>query len=288
MIAALALVAAAAPSSAPLPRIEALIDRSKPRAKPDDPLPPELACTADQRWCFELSRDVDLNTSALHVFDGRKPRNADGKVDNVWTYELGDVSRERGFDREGVRLWPQIIREAAVSAPREGEEQGETISMGLLFSTSTMYSGGGGQADQLALFRFEYAGYGKPFKQDMLSVPYTGNIMIRACFGEEDFEKRGGACHDLYDFDATLTLDRRVRTKRGIPPRLIYQTKAVATPGTSRRMNDNSSGRKLSAADIRPAIDRACTYRRTLAYNPATERYEFDRPAPDCADYTVP
>ncbi len=287
MITAVVLLAAASPA-APAPRIEPLIDRSKPRTKPEDAPPPELACTADQRWCFELSRDVDLNSFALHVFDGRKPRTEDGKVKDAWTYELSDAPQNLGFDREGLRMWPQIIREAATDAPREGDERGETISIGLLASRFTMYSGGGAHADRLSLFRFEHSGYGQPLKQDVLSVPYTGSIMIRACFSEEDFDKRGGACHDLYDFDATLMLDPRKRAEPDIPPRLIYQTEATATPGISRRMNDNSSGRKLSAADIRPAIDSTCTYRRILAYNPATERYEFDRPAPDCSDYTVP
>jgi hypothetical protein len=278
--------AALSPSALPATHMETLVDQSKPRAKPDDPLPPELSCTADKRWCFELSRDVDLNTVTLNIFDGRKPRTPDGKAQDVQSYPVGDAPQESGFDREGLRLWPQIIREPSSETPRAGEERGETISIGLLASSSTMYSGGGAQADRLRLLRFEYSPYGAAQPQDMLSVPYHGSIMIRACFAEEDFEKRGGACHDLYDFDATLSLDR-ARPKFS-PPRLIYQTKAIATPGNSRRSNDNSAGKKLTPKDVLPAVDPRCTYRRSVAYNPATLRYEFDRPAPDCSEYTVP
>ena len=34
--------------------------------------------------------------------------------------------------------------------------------------------------------------------------------------------------------------------------------------------------------------DPECSYTRTLRYNPASERYEMDRVAPDCSSYTVP
>jgi hypothetical protein len=267
-------------------RMEILVDQTKARAKPDDALPPELSCTLDKRWCLELSRDVDAITYSLHIFDGRKPRTADGKAQDVQSYPVGDAPQDSGFDREGMRLWPQIIREPSSEAPRAGDERGETISIGLLASSSTMYSGGGAQADRLRLLRFEYSPYGAAHMQDMLSVPYHGSIMIRACFGEEDFEKRGGACHDLYDFDATLSLDH-TRPKLS-PPRLIYQTKAFATPGNSRRSKDNSQSKKLAPKDVRPAADPLCTYRRRVLYNPATLRYEFDRPAPDCSEYTAP
>jgi hypothetical protein len=277
------LTASAVP---PATRMEVLVDQTKARAKPDDALPPELSCTRDKRWCLELSRDVDANTYALNIFDGRKPRTADGKAQDVQSYPVGSAPDEAGFEREGLRLWPQIIRETSAETPRDGEERGETISIGLLASSSTMYSGGGAQADRLRLLRFAYSPYGAAQMQEMLDVPYRGRIMIRACFADADFEKRGGACHDLYDFDATLVLDPQ--RAKNTPPRLIFQTKAVATPGTSRRSNDNSTGKKLSPRDVLPALDSECTYRRVVAYNPATLRYEFDRPAPDCSDYTVP
>jgi hypothetical protein len=149
---------------------------------------------------------------------------------------------------------------------------------------STMYSGGGGQAERLTLYRLQPSGYGKPPIGDVLSVPLTGRLMIRACFSEKDYEYRRGACHDSYDFDATLTLAPKGGEN---PPRLVYRTKAVSTPGGSRRANDNS-GKRLAKNELTPRIDPECSYRRVVTFNPVTERYEFDRPGPDCSDYTVP
>jgi hypothetical protein len=45
---------------------------------------------------------------------------------------------------------------------------------------------------------------------------------------------------------------------------------------------------RLKRADLVRAPDRRCSYDRVLHYNPATSRYEMDRPAPDCSDYTTP
>ena len=70
-------------------------------------------------------------------------------------------------------------------------------------------------------------------------------------------------------------------------PTLTYRAVATTFPRTSRRSEDNSAG-KLKAADLVRAEDPACTYARTLRYNAATGRYEMDRPAPDCSDYTTP
>ena len=68
---------------------------------------------------------------------------------------------------------------------------------------------------------------------------------------------------------------------------LTYRSVATAYPRTSRRSQDNSELR-LQAADLVRETDPRCSYERTLRYNPATSRYEMDRPAPDCSDYTTP
>ena len=70
-------------------------------------------------------------------------------------------------------------------------------------------------------------------------------------------------------------------------PALTYRAAATSFPRTSRRSEDNSAG-KLKRADLVRAEDPACTYDRVLRYNPATSRYEMDRPAPECSDYTTP
>jgi hypothetical protein len=290
LIAPLLLAAAAAApvaaKGAALPRIEALVDQTLPRAKPDDPLPPERFCTGDKRWCLELTRGAGKEQQTLRVFDGRKPAALTQGADLPgWSYDAGKTPEDRGFDHASTHLWAKIVREAATDPlQRPGEEPGETISIGLLASTSTMYSGGGGSAEQLTLYRLEYSALGKPQMQEVLNVPLSANLMIRACFSEKDYKLRRGVCHDEYSFDARLRLDPAAR---GHPPGLIYTTTSISAPGSSGRMNDNS-GRQLTKAELGPRVDPRCSYRRSLRYNPVTARYEFDAPGPDCSDYTVP
>ncbi len=294
MIAMAVLFATQAASLAPVlaPRMEPLI--AVPATAPvtadsDDTerVGPDTLCTQDKRWCFQLSQNVDQNIFSVDIYDGRKPRDENGDADAVWNYPVDSGPPALGgFDRSTMTLWPQIIREPSAHPAREGEEAGETISIGTLSDFSTMYSGGGAQSESLTLYRFEHSPYGKPVQQEMLAVPWRASVMIRACFSEADMENRNGACHDLYDFDAMLRLDSK--GPKDSPPRLIYQTNALATPGNSRRSEDNSSGKKLSDKDILPREDDACSYTRKIAYNPVTARYEFDRPGPDCSDYTTP
>ncbi len=282
----------AMPASVLRTRIEPLTTQVEAQSTPaqsDEPpnVNPELQCTADKRWCLQLSQDVDLNTISVSVYDGRKPLDENGKAKDAWIYPIDAGPNARGgFDNARVNLWPQIIREPSSQPAREGEEAGESISIGVLSFNNTMYSGGGAHSEQLELYRLEHSPYGQPEIQEMLDVPWNAAVMIRACFSEADMKNRNGACHDMYDFDAALTLDSAY--PKDSPPRLIYETKAVATPGNSRRSEDNSSGKKLSDKDILPRADDECTYIRKIAYNPVTARYEFDRPGPDCSEYSVP
>jgi len=108
--------------------------------------------------------------------------------------------------------------------------------------------------------------------------------MIRACFSEKDMKDRLEACHDEYDFGATLAA---APAGADAFPTLSYRAVATAFPRTSRRSTDNSE-KPLERADLVRAQDPACTYDRILRYDPATARYEMDRPAPDCSDYTTP
>jgi hypothetical protein len=70
-------------------------------------------------------------------------------------------------------------------------------------------------------------------------------------------------------------------------PVLAYGAVATAYPRGARRSGDNS-GLRLKAGDLVHEKDPECSYDRTLRYNPATSRYEMDRPAPECSDYTTP
>jgi hypothetical protein len=276
MITALLLLTVAASGN----RIEPLIAQpAKSTRKADDP--PERVdsvayCTADKRWCAQLSHDVDLDSVRLQVFDGTKAaeRRTFAKL------HISEMANEMGAPT--LTIWPSIIRE--VIPIDNGQPDGESVSVGVIASTRTMYSGGGGSADWLTLYRFQGSRYGDPKGDDVLGVPWRGSKLIRACFSEKDMEDRLGACHDDYQFDASQTVDSRYKSN---PPRLIYKTVATNSPGSSSLDADNS-GKKLRLADLATATDKICTYRRVVAFNPATLHYEFDRPGPDCSDYTVP
>jgi hypothetical protein len=272
MIASLVFLASVV---APAARIEALVERApmQPSAEGRNVVDTSKQCTADMRWCLQLSQRTG-NAAELTVFDATQGDRSEG-----WTYSI--APQPGGWRDASLRLWPQIVREVFVE---DGKVSREAIDVGVVVATSTMYSGGGGQAERLTLYRLDSSGYGKPPIGDVLSLPLMGRLMIRACFSERDYEDRRGACHDTYDFDATLALDLKSRAS---PPRLVYQTRAVSTPGGSRRANDNG-GKRLTDAELAPRIDHACSYLRIVSFNPVTERYEFDRPGPDCSDYTVP
>jgi hypothetical protein len=59
---------------------------------------PPLLCTADQRWCAEISRDVDTNASELHVFAGLP--NGQAALSHPLTKA----------DDEEFALWPRLMR----------------------------------------------------------------------------------------------------------------------------------------------------------------------------------
>ena len=144
----------------------------------------------------------------------------------------------------------------------------------------------GGQAEEVTLYRVPDKADGTPPLVELLSLPLNTALMIRACFSEQDYENRRGVCHDDYDYKASITFAPR-QDKMALA-RLIYRATTITMPRSSRRSKDNSSGRKLTAREIKPRTDRRCTYQRTIVFNPTTKQYEFDRPGPDCSEYTVP
>jgi hypothetical protein len=221
---------------------------------------PPLHCTADRGWCAEISRDVDQNTSVLHVFAGTPTGQPPAA-----TLDLGSD------DNDDLALWPSIVRLA-------GPEPG--VIVGVQRHTSTSYSGGGGGATQLQLIRV-LGDEAKP----MLTAPISGSLMIRACFDERDMKARRGACHDEYSFGGDLTLD--LSTASG-PPRFLFETRATAFPAGASRNGDSTARGRLRASDLKPTLDPACSYRRVFALDPASDVYAPDSALPDCSDYTVP
>ncbi|TCS02879.1 hypothetical protein [Caulobacter sp. BK020] len=221
---------------------------------------PPLHCTADRDWCAEISRDVDQNTSMLHVFTGTPTGQPPAA-----TLDLGSD------DNDDLTLWPSIVR---IAGP------GSEVIIGVQRHASASYSGGGGGATQLQLIRV----VGDEAKS-MLAVPISGSLMIRACFDERDMKARRGACHDEYSFSGDLTLDPT--TAQG-PPRLLFETLATAFPAGASRNGDSTARGRLRESDLKPTRDPACSYRRVFTLDPVSDVYTPDSPLPDCSDYTAP
>jgi len=228
--------------------------------KPDGP---PLLCTADERWCAEISRDVDSDESALHVFAGL-PTGEQPAVLHALTKT----------DDEEFALWPRLIR---LAGPNGG------LFIGVEHQTRTSYSGGGGGASTLELLRVSAT---QPkAARTVLTLPIAASLMIRACFDEKDQYRRRDACHDEYSFDATLALDPK--TAAG-PPRLLVETEATAFPAGASREADSTTRGRLRKRDLVAARDPACSYRRVMTLDPKTDVYAPDAPLPNCEAYTVP
>jgi len=182
------------------------------------------------------------------------------------------------YDDAGQReLWPNLIA-------FKSDDGAQHYLVGILGRQNAMYSGGGGSGSRLHVYELSTAPGATGLGAEVLDVVWDSSLMIRACFSEQDMKDRLEACHDEYDFNATLTV---APGGGGVFPALAYRAVATTFPRTSRRSEDNSAG-KLKRADLVRGEDPACTYDRVLRYNPATSRYEMDRPAPDCSDYTTP
>ncbi len=262
------------------PMIE--ISAAKAGRSPSDPDAPSTLCTQDKRWCAFITRDDGLNTTTLNIYNGQLPpiiKDRRSYPRDVGTYAFIAPG-------EDVKIWPRIIRHPTRRS--DGLKLNETITIGIETRKSESYSGGGASFTSLELYRLgptldgsvpEPLNFGT-----VLNVPLSANKMIRACFGEEDYKKRLGACHDEYSFQATLKLGK---TMYDGTPQLLYQSVATATPGSSRLSNDNS-GRQLSQADLKPRKDLKCSYRRIYVYNGELGIYSAAKPVPDCSDFVTP
>ena len=221
----------------------------------------DFACTADNRWCVGLLEGAAGDDTAV-----RPVVRADL---SVLPGATGDVS----YGQETYQPWTSLMSLA----------DGGFLA-GVDVGSSAMYSGGGGQASTVALYRLDAAGdaMGGP----VLTVPLMSSVLIRACFGEKDMKQRAGACHDEYSFEAKLTAAPNATS--GVMPTLIYATTATAFPRGVSRSKDSLENPPLKPADLVATRDPTCSFERRFTFDAATGVYQPDRPLPDCADYTVP
>ncbi len=231
-------------------------------------------CLPDRRLCFEL---------AAAEGGGDLPGNLLVSSPSSGDAEKITLSLPAGFgDGRTLELWPKLI--PVPRASDDGARTGVEYLVGVIVKESTMYSGGGGSGGRLHLLRFGMAPHATALGGEVLDIVWDSSLSIRACFSEQDMKDRRGVCHDEYEFTGSLTA---AANDGGELPSLTYRSVATAYPQTSRRSEDNS-GQKLKASDLNPWRDTECSYVRVLRYNPATSRYEMDRPAPDCSSYTTP
>ncbi len=237
-------------------------------------------CSVDMGLCFAILNG-DEGASGPPQLQLRDPHPSGG-ADGLATLPLPQSLAPQ--DRQSLSLWTRAIR--LPGNPEEGEGN-QSVLIGILFQQSTMYSGGGGAAQRLHLFRLRLGNSPPRLDTELLSLPWTGSLLIRACFGEADSERRRGVCHDDYNFGANLSLAPG-DTYADDLPQLAYATQATSYPQTARRGEDSSAAPPLRASDLSRWRDPECSYTRTLRFNPASERYEMERSAPDCSIYTVP
>lgn len=218
-------------------------------------------CTDDGAWCVVAAANGPIEVR----------RAAGGEAQLAATIAPSDAMSEHG-------VWPSIIR--------QGDRGGaETVIVGVTQTQNQMYSGGGGEATHVALYRLTSESNGASNAAPVFVAPLSGEISIRACFSPEDETARRGACLDEYSFSGTLAVDD---ASRAAPANLILTTEASTYPGRRSRTEDSRAAPPLGQSDLVRARDETCSYRRVLTFNAGSGVYEPDQPLPACPDYLEP
>jgi len=233
----------------------------------------DAQCLPDHSLCLELPGGEGNDEASRHLLVSSPASGDAGKM---------SLSLPDGADGQTLHLWPNLI--PILRTSEDGTRLPPEFLVGVIEEDRTMYSGGGGSGGRLRLLRLGTAPHAIRLGDEVLDIVWDSSLMIRACFSEQDMKDRLEACHDEYSFKGTLAA---APGDGGELPSLTFRSFATAYPQTSRRTEDNS-GQKLKRSDLTHWKDVECSYERVLRYNPATSRYEMDRPAPDCSVYTTP
>lgn len=254
-------------------RLEALMLQGEQGA--DDP---ERYCTADGHWCVRALPATGEEQPAVLEVAERAGDEAEPRMRHVPVEVVDDGD---------LRVWPFIVRLAPgagagqpVADPHQAALQ--NVLVGGLVEARAMYSGGGASASTLQLARIRHLDDGIQVDADVLSVAWSANKMIRACFSERDFDQRAGACHDEYSFDAELAL----ATEGQDMPVLRYRTEASNYPAVVSPQRDSLAKGRLTKKDLRTEQDAQCSYTRTFRFTSGA--YQPDQPLPECSGYTEP
>jgi hypothetical protein len=232
----------------------AAADRLMPLASADG-----QTCTGDRRWCVSLSAPQDEDEQTLPIV-------------RAGPAAAPPPPREETFSDQTYAVWPGLIL----------LDDGGFLA-GVEVRTSTGYSGGGGSATELRLFRV--APDGQAAATPVLRVPVAAFLMIRACFDEHDMKARRGACHDEYSFSGSVALAPEAASSL---PALAYVSEANVFPRGVSRMEDSTGKARLKKSDLVRERDPRCSVSRRFRFDAAAGVYQPDAPLPDCSDYTIP
>lgn len=242
------------PDVVALPQTDAAGNRTEALTENPVANPPRW-CTEDGAWCVVAADDI--GPLAVHEPSGT-------------AIELPPAQ-----DAISLAPWPQIVRSPSAD--------GETVLVGVMTVADQMYSGGGGTASVVTLYRVKAS---ETTAQVVTTepLPVSATISIRACFDEEDQRNRAEACHDEYEFVSEIRLDPASTSA----PVLVLTTEATSYPGArARSSSDSTTEPPLTDADLVYVIDEACTYTRTFTAD-ATGVYQPNEALPNCSDYLEP
>lgn len=202
--------------------------------------------------------------------------------DGVWCVTRGESAvtfARAGAETELLRfsqdtgapeVWPVIIR----------EQNDASIVIGLGWTQRQAYSGGGGEATKVTLYRITP---GAALIPEVGTWPQSANISIRACFDEDDQQRRREACVDEYNFQGQLALDT---ANANGPPRILLTTLATSYPGPRSRDSDSNEEAPLQDSDLFIARDSTCSYERAMVWD--EESFAYDSEPPPCTNYLEP
>lgn len=239
---------------APLPAIDRVASEQRQ-------LRSTLHCTAGRDLCLRAWRASDDRVWSLDIHN-RVPTGA-----AVAPAHQIDLPQGDNPEQESYSIWPHVIREASGA-----------LLIGAERFRNEGFSGGGAGMTELVLLRMASRG-ADPV--EVLTVQTGYSAMIRACFTEQEYRRRG-ACHDEYVLSGTIGLAPNAAGGR---PRLTLTTQARSFPRGARREEERS---RIPRRDLVWEPDPECSYRRTFAFNAASGHYEPDRPLPECSTYQLP
>jgi hypothetical protein len=225
---------------------------------------PGERCMSGTRLCFSVVRG-ESGAARIHIRDAGQPGGTEALPLDLAADGEADLS-----------IWPLAVRRVPFE---EADAAGEAMFVGVLAQERIGYSGGGAHRTMLWLYRVDNAGTGQATARQIVSLPFDAGQTIRACFNKQDEDRRRDACLDETNLATTLLLDE---ANADSMPKLIYRTIFSSYPGDIPLREPEQQPARLSQSDKVWAYHPHCSYERRLAWNPATARYEFDRPAPDC------